>query len=368
MIYATGPWALERASGRRWLAPAWRGRFERVPGVEPGELLLDRPGHWPYDLAQTTPQVLFHLSRYARRLIHAPSSCDAGRRILFVCHPCFWPLVEIMRPDRVVYFIHDAYARVRGAPDAWRRYAQALALRADLVVSVAPNMAEELPGSVLERLRFLPHGVDLEAIAGGVSSPCPADVAPIPRPRLGYVGRVNRKTDLTTVRSVAERRRDWHWVVVGALQDAVIANDVEQRRCLEALRSLDNVHFLGVRDQRDIPAYLAHMDVNTIPYRLERDGYWAWTSPIKLFEYLAAGRPIVASALENLMPHRSVLAAVRTPDEWMDAIHHAVTAGGVADPVRRRAQAAANSWDARVDLLDGWLRPLASIGPHLEGD
>jgi glycosyltransferase involved in cell wall biosynthesis len=360
LLYATGPWALGRPAGvGRWLAPAWGGPFDRLPGLSPGELLVDRPGHWPRGATQVTPWIRFHLRRYAGHLGRAPFSARTRRRILFVCHPSFWPLVELLRADRVVYYIHDAYLRVRGAPAAWRGYADALAVRADLVVAAARNMADGLPATVLERLHILPHGVDVDAIAGGANAPCPPDLASIPRPRLGYVGRVNLKTDLGTLLGVAHRRPDWHWAVVGALQHAAIEADAEQRTRLDALRGLDNVHFLGVRDRREIPAYLAHMDVNTIPYRVDREGYWSTSLPTKLYEYLAAGRPVVASALENLLPHSSVLAIARTTDGWVDAIDHAVTAGGVADPARRRAHAAGNSWEDRVDRLEGWLWPLA---------
>ncbi len=87
-----------------------------------------------------------------------------------------------------------------------------------------------------------------------------------------------------------------------------------------------------------------------------------WTSgiyPLKLHEYLAAGRPVVSADLQSVRPFGHVLAIARSPQEWRAAIVQALNAGGVADSEARRAVACDNSWDHRVAILDGWLTDVA---------
>ena len=165
---------------------------------------------------------------------------------------------------------------------------------------------------------------------------------------------MNNKTDLHTLGIVARQRPEWHWVIIGKIERCL----PKQQRYLRILKNLQNIHFLGVRDREQIPAYLVHMDVNTIMYRLDDTGYWSRSFPTKLFEYLAAGRPVVSSALENVLPYASVLAPVHTPNEWIGALERAIDSGGIGNAVQRRAVARQNTWDHRVDLLESWLEDM----------
>jgi len=123
-------------------------------------------------------------------------------------------------------------------------------------------------------------------------------------------------------------------------------------RCL----ALKNIHFLGQRPQELLPAYLAHLDATVICYRVEDAGYsWRAVFPIKLFEYLAAGKPVISTALENVKPYRHVIAIASGVDEWVQAIDGAVNGGGAGTIQDRLALARANTWDARADSLESWL-------------
>ena len=354
IVYSTGPMNAPWASPLKFLSAGWHGSFKKIKEIDQGELLVDQAGRWPSNWTGLPYFDRMTLQHYAHHLMHAPISSTTTKRIVFVCHPAFWPLVVGLNPDRIVYYIHDAYLQVPGAPKHWRSYSEQIASRANLIISVAENMARDLCGRQANSPRLLPHGVDFEMIVKGETESCPLDLARIPHPRLGYTGRVNNKTDLKTLTLIAQRRPTWHWVIIGKVERCLPT----QRGYLKILQNLKNVHFLGVRDREHIPAYFAHMDVNTILYRLDEDGYWLRTFPTKLFEYLAAGRPVVASALENILPYSSVLAPVQTPDEWVEAIERAIHLGGPGTSAARRAIAQQNTWEERVDLLEGWLERL----------
>jgi len=105
-----------------------------------------------------------------------------------------------------------------------------------------------------------------------------------------------------------------------------------------------------------VPSYAAHMDVNTMCYRQQGDGWWLGISPLKLFEYLAVGKPIVSSDVEAVRGHAHLIHIARTDEEWLHALQTALTAGGPGTPNQRIAAAFDNSWDHRVSDIENLIR------------
>jgi glycosyltransferase involved in cell wall biosynthesis len=255
--------------------------------------------------------------------------------------------------------VYDAYPLMGQWSDELDGYLRALAGAADLITVAAEAMAGILPEPARGKVRFLPNGADVESFIEAEDAPCPADLAAIPRPRIGYAGGLNRKVDYPAIAEVARRRPDWHLVLIGGAEDANVMADPDLADAFAACRSLANVHFLGLRPRAEIAAFARHMDVNVMIYRSDGSGWYRYIYPLKLHEYLAAGRPVVSSPLDSVRPFRAVVDLADTPDAWLAAIERAL-AGGVGTPDRRRAVALENTWDKRVDLLEGWLTGLAA--------
>jgi glycosyltransferase involved in cell wall biosynthesis len=110
-----------------------------------------------------------------------------------------------------------------------------------------------------------------------------------------------------------------------------------------------------MKPHEDIPRYLRHMDVNVMCYRTDRRGWWSEIFPLKSFEYLAAGRPIVSAPVKTMTAFAGDMAIASTPEEWIEAIGHALSAGGVGTVRSRRQRARENTWDHRIDRLHGWM-------------
>ena len=161
------------------------------------------------------------------------------------------------------------------------------------------------------------------------------------RPIIGYAGVINEKLDLDLLRVVAQSHHEWQFVFIGP--DAMRY----EREQLDVLRSLPNVHFLGSKPVADLPAYVRACDVCLIPYKQNE-----WTrhiSPLKLYEYLAAGVPIVATPIPATVEMAETLWLASTPE----AFGHAIAAGLAADsPHRRQRQQALaqnNTWERRLE-------------------
>jgi glycosyltransferase involved in cell wall biosynthesis len=151
------------------------------------------------------------------------------------------------------------------------------------------------------------------------------------------------------------RRPDWQFVFVGnKVQYVEPRSEQEYLAC----RRLQNVHFLGYKRHVEVPQYVLGMDVNIMCYRMSDETWIKANSPLKLHEYFAAGRPIVAADLPSVQPFLDILSVARDVDGWQVAIEEALATGGRGTPERRKAIAAENSWDARAQLLEHWLMNL----------
>jgi glycosyltransferase involved in cell wall biosynthesis len=169
---------------------------------------------------------------------------------------------------------------------------------------------------------------------------------------VGYVGYIKEQLDLALLGNLARRHPEWSFVLVGPVRDRP-----EVKAAVQAYRSLANVYLLGPRATDQLPAYVQAMDVCTMPYL--DDGYTAYIYPMKLHEYLATGRPVVATPIRSLRQLDGLVHLARGLDEWSAAIQAALSEPRGALTERRRAMASKYDWDALVrtiaDLLESRL-------------
>src|SRR6185369_12446509 len=282
------------------------------------------------------------------------AQCGASEALTYVFHPSFNDLATALNSRWLVYHAYDIYSEQPCWTDDLAHAEDALLQRADLVVASSASVADALHRLGRDDVLVLPNGGDARAFEAGARLPCPADLAAIPRPRIAYIGRVNRKVDFPMIAAVARSRPDWQWVLVGPVATKGAGAPADDPRLAAAFRdcqSLPNVHFLGNKSRLELPAYAAHMDVNTMCYRADR-GWWNAASPLKLHEYLATGRPVVSIDLPDIRGFSDVVTFVRNTGEWRRALAAALDERSPQLAERRRRIARANSWDSRVDRLE----------------
>jgi glycosyltransferase involved in cell wall biosynthesis len=113
---------------------------------------------------------------------------------------------------------------------------------------------------------------------------------------------------------------------------------------------LPNVHLLGELPYATLPRWLHRFDVATIPFRLTP--LTLATNPVKLFEYFAAGKPVVATALPEIEPYRHLCYLVDKPEDFAAQIEAALAERDPGLVAARVEVARANTWDARVVHLE----------------
>lgn len=292
-------------------------------------------------------------SRFLRR----GTGVGGDTPIVMIFHPKFFPYVSALEPCNVVFHAYDAYSAQYGWSEQLGGWQRALVERADLISASSSGIADAIG---VPDARILENGADVAAFGAALSLPEPSDLSGIPHPRVGYSGTINRKVDLPLVAAVAATRPDWQWVFVGRVEEDALYADPALSSAYRACLALRNVHFLGQKNRCEVPAYVAHMDVNVMCYRTGAGGWWNVGSPLKLHEYLATGKPVVSNRLQSILRFEGVIQIASSVAEWESSISQALIPGSRVDVERRIDVARENSWDRRIDTYEQWLSELRS--------
>jgi glycosyltransferase involved in cell wall biosynthesis len=224
----------------------------------------------------------------------------------------------------------------------------ARALReSDLVISVARRLHEDAL-RVRPDARYVPNAVEAGRFEAepepnlALADPAFATVVATGKPIAGYYGALANWFDYELLAATARRRPDWSFVLIGPDYDGSLAKS--------GVTGLDNVHALGPRPYQALPGYLHRFAVATIPFAI--NDITIATSPLKLYEYFAAGKPVISTPMPECAAF-DVVRVVRDAEEFSAALDAAVADGrDPAHVAKLRALAEANTWRARAaDVL-----------------
>ncbi len=298
----------------------------------------------PYHAA-TWPTSRRAANRLAQRLLAPAIRQDLMRLgfsqpVLIAGLPHAVDLVSSLPRSALVYHCADDYANVRGFPDTLPQLEAELCRAADLVITTSETLCQERR-QFNPNTHWVPNGVDFEHFSRPTETA--ADMLDVPRPIVGFVGGLSEWVDLGLVASLARARPGWSFVLVGP--SAIDTSSV---------RELPNVRLLGARPYASVPSYLAAMDVALIPFKQNQVSYHA--DPIKAYEYLAAGLPVVATNLPALRRIEHVMRLVNSSESFLGALEDAVAQGRDKHRAERQAEARNHSWSARFEIVERLIR------------
>lgn len=208
--------------------------------------------------------------------------------------------------------------------------------RADLVFVTARSLGERRK-PWCRHLSYAPNGVAFEHFAQarnrtGLEA---APLSTIPRPRLGFVGNISACLDLELIEDLAQRWPDCSIVLVGPLDESA-------RRAAQRWSSMSNIYLLGRVDFYDLPAYLKGFDLTLAPFRWNEFNYHV--NPLKVWEYLAAGRPVVASSMSELESLADIIYLAHDRVDFLSQVDRALRSDNSERCERGISAARAHSW------------------------
>lgn len=276
----------------KWLNP----HIGETSTVRRSHLRIIKPNLWVL-----SPGTLFPAPRRCR-LSNWANNLIMQRLVKSTMHklgmdaPLLWvynPLTSSLAKSRIWRLIiyectdeHTAFPKTNPAlVGAWERE---LVKLSDVVIVTEAGLLPTRK-EINQNIHYIPNGVDFDLYSTAVDTqlPMPVELSDFSRPLIGYVGAIGKWFDYELLYSLAQRNQDWSFVLVGPRLDID-----------GAIPTPTNVHFLGARPREILPAYLAAFDVCINPFLLNE--LTLHVNPLKIYEYLCAGRPTVSVNLPSI--------------------------------------------------------------------
>lgn len=283
---------------------------------------------------------------YAASLAALTRDCGIHAPVQIVHLPFWAPLArhfQQTRQWRVTYDCMDEWDNFPGIGAPLLEAERDLVRDSELVTVTSQLLLQKwrktAPGALLVRNAvdngFFAERLTPNALLAGVS-----------RPIIGFYGALAEWVDFQLIADLADAAPDWSFVLIGDHFTPEV----------ELIRSKPNVHLLGLRPYSDMPGYLFNFDACIIPFKLNKITHAV--DPVKFYEFLAGGKPIVSTPLEELQPFSRYVSFAETAEGFKRAIATHLANDTPAEAEARRAFAAQNDWRQRFETYSDALTAL----------
>jgi glycosyltransferase involved in cell wall biosynthesis len=312
----------------------------------------------------TLPLLLpaFQMSRIINRVNHTivgrylkkwTRALGFEKPLLWIYTPFSAPVVDQIAHRGIVYECVDEFRAARGfvRANVIGSMEDELLGRANVTIVTQENLIAHR-AAICPNTFCIPNGADTDLFRRVIQNdtPPPPEIDKLPRPRLGFVGHVHYWLDLKLIRFLALKRPAWSFVFVGPV--APLAD-------MAAVKGIPNVHFLGRQPRERVPAFVKAMDCCLNPYVT---GTLAeHCSPLKLYEYIAAGKPIVSTDMPEARKFPDCVRVAGSYEEFLEQCDSAIQSLPESSQTieHRMNIASEHSWDKRFakvnEVVDGVL-------------
>ncbi len=261
--------------------------------------------------------------------------------VLWVAGPTGADTIGLIDVSLIVYDCYDAFSTFAWeAPhvDYINKLEKRLLIESDIILTTSTGLKEKA-GRDDPRVHLVRNACDYEHFAVRREPP-PGfkpviDLTSLSKPLIGYMGDIAEWMDQELVKSIATRRPQWSFVFFGPKKVDV-----------SALSSLPNVHFPGRVPYDELPYYLDQFACLWIPFVL--NDLTKEVNPVKMYEYLATGIPMVSAAMPEVVRLEEVVGIGRDEDDFLRKIEHAINEDNQELASKRQAVAKENSWSERI--------------------
>lgn len=261
--------------------------------------------------------------------------------VVIVSNIYYAPIIRLLFGRRfVIYDCNDNHLAFPGTPSWAHRYSHSLHERADRIVCSSQALLDTIPREHHHKIELIGNGVDVTLFSGRTVE-VPDMIKKLARPILLYLGAISEWVDLGLLQHIAENHHDKTLMLIGPVAPPV-------RSHVEQLLELDNVHYLGEVEHDTISTYITAADVCLIPF-LKND-LTRTVNPNKLYEYLAAGKPVVSIDISpDVTALRNEVFVATNHDEFIQQINAALSVSKSHIEARKQI-ALRNTWQKKTDL------------------
>jgi glycosyltransferase involved in cell wall biosynthesis len=209
--------------------------------------------------------------------------------ILWYYTPMALEITNTLKPVVTVYDCMDELSAFRFAHPALKQMEKDLLNKADVVFCGGNNLYNAKKHQHTN-IHSFPSSIDKKhfATARHIKQD-PADQLNIPSPRFGFYGVIDERFDIELIREVAEKKPEWHFVLIGPVVKIDPAT----------LPRKENIHYLGSKKYSELPAYLSGWDISLVSFALNESTQYI--SPTKTPEYLAGGKPVISTPIKDVV-------------------------------------------------------------------
>ncbi len=301
------------------------------------ESINQLPINWLFDILNR-----INNKRFAKEVNRAIRKLNFKDIIIFNDTDMFrsFYLKELIHAKTYVYYTRDNMLAV----DYWKRQGTriepALMKKADLIVANSTYLADI-------GKRYNPHsyyvgqGCDVSLFDKKLIKEVPPDLKLIKKPVIGYIGVLyTLRLDIDILAHIAKSRPDWSLVLVGPEDDAFKESELHQ---------IDNVYFLGRKKMEELPAYLFGFDVALNPQKLNEVTIGNY--PRKIDEYLAMGKPTVATKTKAMEVFEKWVYLAKDKEEYVQLIEKALKENSPEKEAEREKIARSHTWAANAEAI-----------------
>ncbi len=301
------------------------------------ESINQLPVNWLFDILNR-----INNKRFAREINRAIKILNFKDIIIFNDTDMFrsFYLKELIHAKTYVYYTRDNMLAV----DYWKRQGTriepALMKKVDLIVANSTYLADI-------GKRYNPHsyyvgqGCDVSLFDKKLIKEVPPDLTPIKKPVIGYIGVLyTLRLDIDVLVHIAKSRPDWSLVLVGPEDEEFKASELHQ---------IDNVYFMGRKKMEELPAYLSGFDVALNPQKLNEVTIGNY--PRKIDEYLAMGKPTVATKTKAMEVFEKWVYLAKNKEEYVLLIEKALAENTPEKEAEREEIARSHTWVANAEAI-----------------
>jgi glycosyltransferase involved in cell wall biosynthesis len=245
--------------------------------------------------------------------------------------------IGLFNECRVVYYCVDDFSEWPGLDKKLvQSMEKELLGKADVLVATSDELYRRL-SSTGKEIHLLTHGVDYEFFKKKVDQEHPL-LKDIPKPRIGYFGLFDKRSDQELIAAVAERMPDFSFVITGNVE-------VNTTR----LKAKKNIYFTGSIPYRELPAMASGWDICILPYKINK--LTDAIQPLKLKEYLSTGIPVISAPIKESVKLGMYLSIAKTPQEWEEKIKGNIKSRSVKQKNKIQSFLEKESWNSKAELF-----------------